>query len=185
MSIKGAIRPLRMSRSDAEVAAALIKERTAGIDFRRTPLAALPTFGRKLLAALKRGNRSTTEIRMWNVARGEADAGYRFLMAFSHEDAQDCLDDSKMDAVHAVALDIAEVLFVRRGDPGLPRAAIEDRIRAWDDPENASIEPPNERWQRRLKQRLARDEAFWRTGRRRPLSAELLALLKPKRNTEN
>ena len=54
VSRKGRVHPLRLSRNDAEFSAAVIEERTDGIDLQGTPYAALPVFGRKLRQALKR-----------------------------------------------------------------------------------------------------------------------------------
>ena len=67
MSRKGVVGSLRLNRKYAAIAAAVIEERTEGIDLERTPFAALPAFGRKLRAALKRRRASATEIVMWNL----------------------------------------------------------------------------------------------------------------------
>lgn len=91
MSRKGIVGPLRLNPQNASIAAAVIAERTDGVDRERTPFASLPAFGRKLSNAVRRRRKNAAQIVLWTVERSEAEAGYRYLMAFSHEDAPDIL----------------------------------------------------------------------------------------------
>lgn len=177
---------LSLNRIDAGVAADIIEERTSGADLKGTPFAALPSFSRKLRASLKRRRSAGDAIKMWTVNREEGEAGYRYLMLFSHEDVpSEFLTYAEMDAVHNVALDIAIVVFARRGEPGLGPSDIERRIHAWEQPHESADPPPDERWLRRLKKRRTDDRAFWETARRKPISPSVLALLAPQKNTRN
>ena len=186
VSRKGAVGPLRLNPDEAAIAAAVIEERTAGVDLKSTPFADLPAFGRRLGKAVKRRRTNPTEIVMWTVDRNEAEAGYSYLMAFSHEDVPNTfLTFEQMDAVHHIALELVMALVSRRGDKGLDREGIARRLAAWDEPETSDMDVPNPRWVRRLKRRVARDDAFWQTARRSPLTPFALTILAPRKTTEN
>jgi hypothetical protein len=159
----------------------VIAERTEGIDLERTEFAALPAFGRKLGKAVRRRRRSATKIVIWTVDRDEAEAGFRYLFLFSHEDVPShYLTFGEMDAVHNVALAIASSLIARRGAEQLDAEEIERRIRAWERPETSKVDVLDLSWVRRLKQRSAGERAFWQKAqayRRPPIPPPILALL--------
>src|SRR5262245_24187155 len=118
MTRKGVVGPLTVKRGDAAIAAATTLERTEGVDLEGTPFVALPEFGRKISNALKRKlrNPKANEIKLWTVNREEAEAGYTYLMLFSHEDIPpDFLTYEEMDAVNNVALSILDVLIPIKG----------------------------------------------------------------------
>ena len=180
MSIRGVVGPLRFNAEDAAVAAAVIEERTEAVDPKQTPVLPLPDFSRKLAKAVSRRRGKTLEIVLWTVTRNEAEAGYQFLMAFSHPDVPDCLNTDEMDAVHNIALRLVSALTARRGRQSLSQEDIEKRLGAWNDPETTAVEIPDQRRVRRLKQRMLKDDEFWRTAQRAPLPPGLLALLDSK-----
>jgi len=189
VSRKGAAGPLRLNPDDAAIAADVIEKRTEGVDLERTPLAALPAFGRKLGKAVRRRRTNVTEIVMWTVDRNEAEAGYRYLMLFSHEEVPShFLTLAEMDAVHNVALDILSSLLARTGPKKLDADQIQRRIRAWDVPETSDVDVLDPKWIHRLKQRVARENAFWQQAhgaRRPPIPPSVLALMAPRKITGN
>lgn len=162
MSIKGVV-GLRLVAAEAAVAAEVIADRTATVSLDNTPLTALPSFGRKLSKSVKRQRgRATSEVLLWTVTREEADAGYTYLMMFSHEDAPPSgLSNLELDAIHNVALDLLTALLVKKGPEPLGVEQVEDRIRAWSQPEATDGEPLDKRWTARLKRRSADDRAAW------------------------
>lgn len=182
MSRKGATGPLRLNPGDAAIAAAVIEERTEGVDLEHTPFVALPAFGRKLGKAVRRRRKNATEIVMWTVDRNEAEAGYAYLMLFSHEDVPpDFLPLKEMDAVHNVALDILSLLWGRKGAKELSADEMDARIRDRNDT-GAS----DERWIRRLKLRYDKETAFWKSAndyRRAPIPPSVRAVLAPRKTT--
>ena len=78
MSRIGVVGPLHLNLKEATVAAEIIRSRIEGVALEGTPVELLPSFSRKLLAAVKRKRKGNVEIVMWNVKREEAEAGYRY-----------------------------------------------------------------------------------------------------------
>lgn len=164
MSIKGVVGPLRLSVAEATVAAAVIAERTAGVDLSDTPLAALPDFGRKLGKAVKRRRRdkAATRIVLWTVTRDEARAGYSYLMLFSHRDAPNPgLSNAELDALHSIALEILKSLIAHKGAEKLSVDEAERRLRMYSPREATDPDPMDERWMARLRVRVEREHALF------------------------
>lgn len=174
LSLKGVVGPIVLDAEDAAVAAEVIAAQTVGMDLRRTPLEALPAFGRKLERALKR-RRRTAKLKLWTVTMQEAEAAFQYLFAFSHADAPQVLPNEAMDAVHNVALDIP--VGEKRGARSLGLDEMKSRIKAW---KRSTDITEAARWIRRLKRRVAEEEAYWSKAAstpRRPLSPLLLKIL--------
>lgn len=190
MSRRGVVSPLHLNRSQAVFAAAVLEERMQGAHLKGTPLAALPTFSLKLRAALRRRRKTTEEIVMWTVTRDEAEAGYQYFMAFSHEAVSQSttgLNNDDMDTVHDVALSILGVLINRRGRQALGADEIQRWLDAWNNPDTSDADVPDPRWVRRLKWRQAQGKAVWEAlaPPQPPLEDWFLHLLVPRKNTKN
>jgi len=178
---------VRLSRELAMIAERIIRERTTGANLDETPFPRLHEFAKKLQVALKRRRAASNDLVLSTLTRAEVQAGYRYLMLFSHEDVPgDYLTYAETDAVHEIALELLLVLSRRRGHPGLTVDEIKKRIEAFEysDTENA-VHAVDERFAQRLKKRKAAEVAFWSSGvKRPPVSAAVLALLAPPRNTK-
>jgi hypothetical protein len=168
-----------ISHSNAEIAARIISDRCEGVNLNDGPLAELHDFERKLRAAIKRRRRSQ-DLTVWSFSRSEAEAGYRFLMSFSHPDfPADGLTIEEFDAVQDVAIDLAWALTGRSGRPPLGLDQIEVRVNALKSPDSAlTNDAVDERFVRRLKKRSEAEKAFWDSKPTRPpLPPQILALL--------
>ena len=157
-----------MSRQYAATVGALIEARTSRHDLKGTPLAALPEFGRKLRAAANRKRTSGDPIALWTVERTEAPAGFRYLTLFTHPLVPESfLTTDELTAVREVTLALATALLARKGAKRLDHAAVERWFQAWDEPATSDLEPPDERWMRRLKRRTGEEDALRATPVRR------------------
>ena len=166
-----------LSRESAATVGALIVARTAGSDLTDTPLAALPTLGRRLSASAKRNRGLPSPITLWTVERSEALAGFRYLSLFTHPAVPgNLLTPDDACAVGDVALALARALLARKGPKKLDREEVDERIQP-DWLENFA-EPPDERWILGLKRRAAKEDALRKTSVR-PLPVSLRRLLPP------
>jgi hypothetical protein len=182
MSRQGDIGRLRLVPAHAAVVGALIEARVSVPDVQDTPLEPLPGLGRKLRAAARRRRTAGLDLDIWNVERTEALAGFHYLVSFSLPNVPESfLTADERLAVREVALAIAQVLLARRGPRRLDRTEIERQLRAFAAPpslEEDAAHPPDERWSRRLRIRLAKDDAL-RATLVHPLPTRLFRLLAP------
>lgn len=182
MSRQGVVGPLRVNRRHAAIVGALIEARTAASSLQGTALEPLLGLGRKLCAAARRSRTSSVWIAIWAVERGEALAGSHYLGLFSHPDVPETfLTADEAHAVGEVALTLAAAVLARKGAKKLDRAAVERQLQAWR--EQATFDhdpdhPPDDRWRRRLQQRVNQDDVLRGTPVR-PIPAFLLGLLAP------
>lgn len=180
MSQLGVVGPLQIDRQHAMIVGALIEARTAGRRLEGTPLALLPALGRKFRSASARKRASDASLVLWAVQRGEALAGFHYLAWFALPEADGLLTSDEAPAVHEVRLALATVLLARKGAKKLDREAVERRLEEWQKPPTSEQDPeaPDERWVRRLKRRIAADDALGAT-QVRSIPAFLLDLLTP------
>lgn len=183
MSKPGVLSPLRVERRHAATVGQLIQERASRDDLTDTPLSALPAFGRKLSAAANRARSSSSIVALWTLK--EATDGFHYLALFQHPAVpRYFLNADEADAVREVLLSTAMVLTARSGRKRLRRSEVEAQLFAQVAPsetQNALTEPGDERWTRRLQQRIKREDALFAT----PVATvpdRLLRLLSP-RNT--
>src|SRR6266508_1304348 len=101
---------------------------------------------------------------LWTVERDEALAGFHYLALFSHPLVPHtflAIDEER--AVRDVALTLAMRLLARKGARRLDRAAVERQLQTWRQPPTSEEDPdhpPDHRWMRRLKRRVAKEDAL-------------------------
>ncbi len=174
MSRKGAVGPLRVSRHHAAAVGELIASRIVNQVTAGTPLAALPSFARKLTKASMRKRRNEdAELAIWTIDRSEAFAGFAYLGWLLRPDVTELVTPVEAASVGVVARAVAELLTAKRGPGRLTRPQAESRIRVdrasrhkqrdWEQPDAAAAadaDALDDRWLQRLKVRLAREDAW-------------------------
>lgn len=161
MTVKGVIAPLVLRRADAAIVADLIAERLAGADLAGTDFAAAPEVGRQLHASLKHGaHRGKDEIRIHTITRESADAAFRFLMLFTHDDTAHLLTDEQGLAICEVIASIG-LATMPGGKRKLSLAEIDARIAAFETPETATAEIVERSQYYKLKKLRPEVAAYW------------------------
>jgi hypothetical protein len=155
---------LRIDRTHAALVGALISERVPAGVLHGTRLAALPSFGQALLAAARRRRTPSGHLAIWTIGRPAALAGFHYLALFSHPSVpQNFLTTDEAIAVRNISLALAVALGTRSGAKKLTRAEAEQRIQTGKVPADsieAPEQPGDERFQRRLRKRVAQQDAL-------------------------
>jgi hypothetical protein len=190
MSKKGVLSPLVFERHDASIVADLICERLRGAELSGTPFSGAFEFGQRLTISLSNArHRAKNRLAVYNVAPAIAEAAFRYLMLFTHDDTAHFLTDEQGVALIEVTTTIVLALTPGRKSK-LTRMEIDARICAYRSPEIATVEVPDDRWYRRLQHRhteAIREEDFWNqlaTSPREPVPDFMKAYLVPKGDTE-
>lgn len=191
MSRRADLAPFRVGGHVAAIVGALIDVRVGPHVgwLTGTPLGDLPAFGRKVRGAVTRKRKATDLLTLWMMPKSQAEAGFFYLSLFSHPLVPESfLTAEESGAVREMVIALADALLAKRGQRRLSREAAEQRVAAW----TASSLPPSrneslavvddrcvdDRWQRRLRRRLEREDVLRRTAVN-AIPPRLLLLLAP------